>query len=220
MIGTLLTSEADRPEKYWARPASVHYGDSEIDLLYSLVGQILSQWEEVELALANLFSVMSEADTPASSMAVNRTYGAIGFNSGRRQAVSFVAELYFGRQFWRKAKADLNLLLKHIEYASSRRDDVAHGRVTSVTVNGVYHGCFLVAPEYNTRFSYPYMGDVKDDPISFLRSRYRYTGNDLMILLQKLSQLRLQVHHYLSFVYKDKGRFGPSFVEKYAPSLK
>jgi hypothetical protein len=195
------------PERHWARPKTPAKGDPNPDMTFVSVGRALTAWEQIESALAFLFMVFSEASAANTAVIVGRTYGVIGFNPGRRLAIQTAAEIYFGH-YWGYAKTELNRLLSHVQHASERRDEIAHGQVGSFMVNNVAVGSFLIPPDYNTRLFTPYvMPQINDDPLSFTRAKYKYTSIEIHSIVAKFHDLRNRINNYTNKYAKTQGKF-------------
>jgi len=125
---------------------------SKDDDLYIVVGEAINAWEYAESAFAHLFSELVEADSEASS----RVYGGIQSSTGRVEAIRNAAEVYFHEHSNMLGyKTILSQLTNHINKASSRRNDIVHGRLSNIPKIGFYWTSTL----YNTRktqyVSYP-----------------------------------------------------------------
>jgi len=219
MAETSRTATAETsPDKHWARPSPPSsQGDTDTTKLYAAVGYALSSWEALEATLCTLFIILTGAsELPAVNSTIRRAYGAFGFNSGRRQAVRFAAEVYFGSH-WPSAKTELNKLLKHVENASQRRDDMAHGYVAGFKTGETDHGAFLIPPEYNSRMTYAFsQGDR--DTFSLARAKYRFTSNDIKRYSDQFDQLRQQILDYaVRMKKKDDGTFSDEAMESLKP---
>jgi hypothetical protein len=126
------------PDGYWARPVidPQVMGDASPTPIFCAVGAALSAWEGVEEALATLLLTLSQCREAAAANAVRRIFGAIESSSGRLAAIGAAAEMYFG-QFWERdeIKWRFEALIEHaVKPASYRRNDIAHGRMTSATI--------------------------------------------------------------------------------------
>jgi len=178
---------------FWDRPPIADEGDKEQRTIYEAVGEALSNWEEVDQELADLFLIFTcEAGTrdgPGRLVrnAVRRAYGSIISNVGRRLAIEAAAEVYFVPWWGNKAvSAPLIKLLEAVGWASKRRDDIAHGIVDRPSTMEVYdaygvlqtsqqHGSFLMPPEYKTDRTYAYPKNL-DHPAGMRRARYAYNS--------------------------------------------
>jgi hypothetical protein len=121
--------KAPQSPKPWDKPAPPETGDLDVRALYAAVGEALSEWERMEERLSVLFSILIGLDRP--SEAASRAYGSIlGFRQ-RREMIERAAEVYFDLH----PDADLQKIFDDaLEYAggfASRRNDIAHGKVTS-----------------------------------------------------------------------------------------
>lgn len=204
------------PEKYWARPnPPSHQGDPNAAPIYFAVGEALSNWESLEGALCTLFVMVTGAsESPRVNSALRRAYGAIGFNSGRRNAIALAAEVYFGPH-WTAAKVELNRLLHHVEQASLRRDDIAHGYVCGFKTGDTDHGCFLIPPEYNARMTFAFMQPPRDT-FSIARAKYRFTSANIKQYNARFHELSIKILNYLVKIKKDAdGKFSDEFLQSF-----
>jgi len=66
------------PKHYWARPIEDKPSALENDCnpIFLAVGHALTAWETAECALANLFQMMSRAETANAHNAVRRAFGS------------------------------------------------------------------------------------------------------------------------------------------------
>lgn len=198
--------------KYWERPAPREQGDSGADRIYHAVGCALSAWEEADQALAHLFLVLSEPSTAVTPGALLRTYGTIFGNAGRREAVTAVAEVALA-QYWhvKPIKGSITNIKTAFENASSRRDDIAHGyALGSIKVDNREYGAFLVPPEYNAKFTYPFM---QAGELGFLKARYRYTSEDIYGFARKFNELRNTIFDYTAAIAKKEDGNRPLVLE-------
>ncbi|MEX2374435.1 MAG: hypothetical protein WD942_02470 [Dehalococcoidia bacterium] len=124
-------------------PSLNHRGEQSAAFLYAAAGRALSEWEQTESALMEVFQVLCET----SSLAATHAFSTIGTAQGRRAALAAAAEEFFRR---RRATSGTNVeaqekavgaLLKAYETASTCRSNIAHG--VAEQPNG--HGYFLCA---------------------------------------------------------------------------
>lgn len=183
------------PGDYWKLHAPQEFGDADSAAIFYAVGMTLSKWEVLEQHFAFLFQRFVEG-----SWAAKRAYGSIMSNSGRRDAISAAAEQYFVMD--RPARGDLqsrlNRVLNHFKDAGSRRNELAHGVVTKVSIDNVDHGFFLVPPEYNSNKTLVVGSVLSNTPDKFspMRWKYRYTNQDILELSVKIASLGNAVHEY------------------------
>lgn len=183
--------------EYWERSVPSKKGDQNPDDIYRAVGWALSQWEEADQELAGLFSVLSDVDDWFVIEGVRRAYGAIESNSGRRKAVEAVAEVFFGN-YWGDKPVRQSLI--------GLRDDIAHGIVQpGLGMDDLDYGYFHMPPRYNTGRSHAF-SRKEDGPLRYLRAKYRYTANDIVLFGRKFIELRDTIHAYLiSVIRKEDG---------------
>lgn len=206
-------TEGER-KKFWGRPGSKSAGDANPDDIYLAVGKALSEWESVEEALTFLFMVFTECDQANTFRAVQRAFGSIEFNSGRRRALNAAAEIYF-EPYWDYARKDLNaLIISEVDAAARRRDDIAHGRVISFAVDKIYRGSLLVPPAYNTGRTYATIPKDEMDPVGIFKARYRWVAVDVTRIAEKFNQLRQRIQIYTKKIAKQDGQMPREFIEQ------
>lgn len=177
-------------ETFWDRAPSKEQGDTLPDALFCAVGRALTAWEWVEQAQGGLFLTLTGVQTADSLNAVRRAYGSIFGNSGRRTALTAAAEVYFGGYWAEKSvRRRFNLFNKAIELASKRRDDITHaGVITSIKIDNIDKGGFLMPLEYNTKFTHAFP-PLPLDHLSFT-GKYRFTSEDILQWTKRFDFLR------------------------------
>jgi hypothetical protein len=195
-------------EAYWKRPDPRDKGDASPDAIAMAVGHTLSKWELADQALSKLFLQFCEVSGPVTYNAVRRAYGSIESNSGRRNAVLDAAEVYFGAYWTNKfIQQSVKDIINAVQWASKRRDDIAHGVIWgNLILDGVHYGSFLMPPDYNTGRSHAFMED-STDPLRFTRAKYRYTSADISPFFEKFSFLRNEIDGYIGVIRRVDGRF-------------
>jgi hypothetical protein len=200
-------SEKLFPDNFFARPDSQPQGDGTADAIYLAVGAALSNWEEMEEALASLYFALTGSDTAAAYHAIMRTYGSIESNTGRRKALESVAHVYLISHFDEDyIKKPFNDLILNISSGAKRRDDIAHGRVHGLTVDDTFYGHFLFPVDYNNSRSNPFTGMNKKDahtPFHSMKGHYRYTSADISSISYKFSVLRRKIHEFAAQCSKE-----------------
>jgi hypothetical protein len=123
-------------------PTSENRGDVQSATVHEAVGYALSNWELMEEKLAELYLALAGAPNDP----VRRAFGSIESNSGRRKAIEAAAEAYFGR-YWEddEVRRAFRVLIKAVEWAAKRRDDIAHGIVL-----GQLQKCLVLAHPVRT----------------------------------------------------------------------
>jgi hypothetical protein len=195
-------------ERYWDRQTPSERGDPNGDIIAQAVGYALSSWESADQALAHLFIQLTECTTTNTFSAIRRAYGSIESNSGRRNAVTAAAEVYFGQHWQDKlVRQPFTDIINAVQWASKRRDDVAHGVIfSSITVDDTHYGAFLLPPEYNTGRTFAYIGDSAD-PLRIMRAKYRYTSANIREWQSKFSELAEAILIYTASLRGEEGRF-------------
>jgi hypothetical protein len=181
-------------EAYWRRhePEPTDRGSQSGENIFNSVGYALSEWEVMEEAFADLFMVMTEIVSAGSYVTVRRVYGEVEQSAGRRTALRTAGEIFFVRHA-NLERTQLGRLLTAFERAASRRDDIAHGKALSFTVNGTDMGYFLVPAGYNLRRNAAFTGlsgtNLEDDPLWFMPGRYRYAESAILAYADKNSRI-------------------------------
>lgn len=96
--------------------------------VYKWVGKCLSEWEQVEAALARLYDVL--LGKPSLSTALRR-YGQPRLFEDRAALLERAADRHFVEHPHPTLKADLLELLARLRAAHERRDEIAQGVVVS-----------------------------------------------------------------------------------------
>lgn len=84
-----------RQTKPWHLPAREADGDESPDQLYTAVGKALSNWEQIENQLANLFATLVGAKIKANPAPAVRAYGTIVSFKSRSAMLDAAARAYF-----------------------------------------------------------------------------------------------------------------------------
>lgn len=179
----------------WQRPTSATQGDSDPNPIYHCVGRIASDWEQIEGAFENLFSMLMASPGPAAG----RVYGVIGGVPNRIEALKAAADVVW---LTRDVPASdglrvaLDTLLAHYRHASGRRNEVIHAQVANLATESAEHGIFLIPPSYATRKTeLPWVALAKREGLEAL-SPYRYVLRDLEYFLARFTELRRWVLEY------------------------
>jgi len=120
--------------KLWDPPPEPIQGDKKENDTYAAVGRALSMWEEFEHSFATLFADL--LGLHGEAMPVMRAYGAVLTFRGRLEMVEAAREaLFFEYPNERLAKRTKDLL-EMATGLSARRNEVAHGIVRNIHVQG------------------------------------------------------------------------------------
>jgi hypothetical protein len=116
-----------------------------------------------------------------ANSAAARAYGAVESNSGRRKVILAAAEVFFGKDWEGVVKKAFTRLIDAVEWAASRRDDIAHGIVTRWNVDAVDRGYFHTPPRYNTGRTHAFIDveRVETDRLATTQAKYLYTSEDI-----------------------------------------
>jgi hypothetical protein len=191
-------------KEFWDRPAPPReQGDSDGPQICMSVGHALTNWETADQALAGLILVFAEATTGTTYNVIRRVYGSIESNSGRRAAVEAAAEVYFGSDY-ALARPSLMDVINAVQWASKRRDDIAHGVVQGVKIDNRDYGHFLFPPEYNTGRTHLY-SEPSADPLQLIPSKYRFVDTEVSMFSQKFADLRNAIIAFQISVVKVDG---------------
>jgi hypothetical protein len=165
-------------------PSLEHRGERDASLIYTSVGQALSQWEHLESGLVRLFQLLCE--TP--SFAACRAYGMIESSYAKGQLLRAAMEAFFAcrEPFDSEYHAGMKALLAAYENAQRYRNNIAHGMAVGLhLVNGVHSGYFLCPPSYATKKV------EKIDPreVYLLGATYWYNVEDINHYTKRFSEM-------------------------------
>lgn len=117
------------------RPQS-DMGDRDSEVLFAAIGQALTEWENVESSLAELFAVFVSARGKSTFWKpAILAYGTIISFKSRCDMLRAAGEAYFStrKHFQGKARNFKELVDRAGNYAA-RRNEIAHGQVSAVTL--------------------------------------------------------------------------------------
>jgi hypothetical protein len=126
-------------------------GDTTHAELYTAVGHALTQWENLEEELAELFSVLVGAPemAPGRGPAIS-AYGSVSNFNVRANMLKAAAEVFFGQyppEIAGPIKEGFDDLMKSCVQFAARRNDIAHGKRELVAGRGHY----LLPAFYNSK---------------------------------------------------------------------
>lgn len=200
-------------------------GEETPDALYHSVGYALSTWETLEENLREIFSQVIEA----KSNYAHAAFGAVPSSSGRIEMLLEVlkyalsTEKRIGRHgaTAEKTAERLDMLGQAITFAkevsrfTSRRNEIAHGVVSSVQVNGVDRGYLLRPARYNIRKNENHIETfakmTADLPVVLTDWRimsveqYAYTSADVLYYNSQFQRLiRQSISLIIYFTFGDR----------------
>lgn len=136
----------------WGPFPATDLGDDSPDPIHLEVGRSLSQWEMMEVALGLTYQTMCQGRYSEGLMgAASRTYGLITSATVRKTVLAEIAEIF---AVFVDPEFDLlrfKRLLEQYAKASALRNNLAHGYVSSISVDGTPHGYYLVPAAYITK---------------------------------------------------------------------
>ena len=147
----------------WDAPPIPEKGASAPEPLYQAVGKALTYWEYVEQAIGGLFTFVATGKFFDASGPALRAYGSIVGTTARIQMVRAAVESWSQQYPTCPLLGNCYALLKECERWSTRRNDIAHGRVDNL-VDAIPNGWMLFPGLYNTK-----KRSVEG------KSKYRYT---------------------------------------------
>jgi hypothetical protein len=113
------------PNDLWAIPPLAIEGDPDVNTVWQAVGEALSSWEWLEGNLGLIFAELVAARN--MHLAASRAYGTIVAFRGRADLVKAAAKAHFSVYPDEATEKDLEKILKTLDRASPRRNDIAHG---------------------------------------------------------------------------------------------
>lgn len=114
----------------WDRPPIPKQGDAADSATYEAMGRALCEWERMEVALAYLYSVFTWRG--AFDLQGARQYGRGRIFKERMDGLEDVARRFFIQRHHQDAEGDFGRLVCRVRKFADRRNDIAHGIVTTV----------------------------------------------------------------------------------------
>lgn len=192
-------------QDYWNEPAPQNRGETSADSLYPEVGLLLTEYEQIESALASLFFQFVMRYPFFDAMMHKRRYGSHTRVEARCEEVKDVLECYMREvNLPNDLYQDIKFLIKHIPKAAAIRAKVAHGVVSTITLDNELVGYFLTPTWYNAKQTFHFNQDwwlapdrnPNDDPFYALAMKHRYVAADLkhfQARFQEISSLLRQM---------------------------
>jgi hypothetical protein len=183
-----MQSLPENADQFWARPPSRDKGDATPDLIHQSMGHALTLWEGIEYHFVGLFCHFIE---PRDARAASRAYGSVSSSQGRMEALDNAAEVYFQlHQVSEDLEKEFKLIRRHFDKARGLRNDIAHAITMDFMFGGGDDtaGNFLLPAMYGTRKTTAFVPD-DGDRFSILRSKYRFTAEDIRLIITKFRLL-------------------------------
>jgi hypothetical protein len=114
----------------WDRQPLPQAGDANPNDIYMGVGPVLSQWEEIELQLAYLYSALK---FKYNEWDVVTEYGCGSTTKGRFELLNTTAATYFIKVIDQRLESEASFLIKRTTNFANRRHDIAHAIVRKET---------------------------------------------------------------------------------------
>ena len=196
-------------EAYWNAPKrDSEEGEKTGEPLYVRVGMALSAWERLEDELGFLFARFMEAPYPLAE----RVYGSFVGKGTKIPALEAASESAFAlKRVTQEDKMEWKTLLKHYGMGMVRRNEIAHGVVSSVSIGGggkpSISGWYLVPVWHRAKKTLPPLIPFAEiENRMDLMGLYRYTSPDLDHFKARFDAL----HGWVS-------AFTTMYLEKYLP---
>jgi hypothetical protein len=181
------------PNPWDVKPCAPH-GDAEPKIIFTCVGEVLTEWSNVETSCAEIFGIFVSAPKRDRLQApAVRAYGSVSSFSQQCQLLQEAGAVYFHKH---KSKSHLSSRLdKFITECKNyvgRRNEIAHGHVVNVfqskykTGKGMKSiGYYLLPTFYNPK-KYKIEQGVT----------YQYVSGDTIHYRQEFTKLYLRVAAY------------------------
>jgi hypothetical protein len=183
-----MQSLPENADQFWARPPSRDKGDATPDLIHERMGLALTTWEGIEYHFVGLFCHFIE---PRDTRAASRAYGSISSSQGRMEALDNCAGVYFQlHKVSEELEKEFKLIRRHFDKARGLRNDIAHAITIDFQFGGGDDaaGVFLLPAMYGTRKTLAFVPE-DGDRFSILRSKYRFTAEDIHLITLKFRLL-------------------------------
>jgi hypothetical protein len=155
----------------WDVPSFPKHGNKSQATFYAAIGRALMNWEEVEGALAHLYSALTT--NTRFDVAANREYGTPDNFAARLHGLDRCGQKYFVTHHSQTLEGDFAKIIKYASGYSTRRNEIAHGRARPIQWvrgglwTGAYQWCVIPAHFRGKKFT-------KND-----RPSYVYTSREM-----------------------------------------
>jgi hypothetical protein len=173
----------------WEVRPQAEFGDRDPNDLFVAIGKALTEWENVEWSLAELFAVVVSARSKSVFwQPAVQAYGSIVSFNGRCEMLRVAGEAYFSTRKQRAHRADdFKKLVNEAGHYAGRRNEIAHGKVSEVywydsRKNAKSHGFYLIPALFNPK-------KVKKST----GMAYGYVSTDLLHYKQEFTKLHLRI---------------------------
>lgn len=184
--------------KPWERPLTPTIGDTNVENTYAGIGRVTSEWENIELVLADLFSLF--VGRYQDPLAIQE-YGSENVFSRRAEHLCNAATGFFQNHPNQSLEGELDELMGRLREYAQRRHDVAHGVVKPMQwsrsphaheESDALHYC-VVPPDHKGK-------DYRAD-----EPAYAYTRAEMDLIANSLYRASTEVIGYLMNVRESVG---------------
>ena len=130
----------------WDRLPLQPFGTKQEDEIYAAVGRALTNWETLEWVLARMYSALCGAKTEGAE----RACGIVLISNTRNDMVVEALKCFEFGELTHKNK--IKSFLKKVRNFGPRRNEIAHGVVRSVRVQGTDLGFFLAPAPSSSKY--------------------------------------------------------------------
>jgi hypothetical protein len=166
--------------KLWDRPTSLAVGDADLTPIFTAVGESLTEWEELQVALVHLHCAVVN-DHRWETM---RALGVLDSVIPRVMMIDAAAEAVFGKgsDLFRRVKA----VTDEVAQFNQRRNDIAHGTAMEFATETL-RGNFLVPSIMATKKTTFGKGTLEIE--SYFN--YRFTSDQIRAYKAQFTRLRI-----------------------------
>lgn len=176
----------------WAPRPPATKGDLDPDLLFSQIGQALTEWAHVETACAEIYAVLVQAPRrrPFESPAL-RAYGSLPSISTQSQLIRYAGKAFFHtRPRKRPLQKPLEKLLDRLGDYGARRNEIAHGYVAQVFLQKSKQAKGLQNVGY---FLLPVLSATKKFDLQKGEIEYQYRSGDVIHYRQEFTKFCMKL---------------------------
>ncbi len=172
------------PNSPWGVLPTPAVWDRDIDDIYRAVGEALSEWERLEFACLELYIAL----LASKNLGAGQGYGSVVAFSGRIELLktAFAAFPYTDQPGFADEFVGLGALLTEIDRLSARRNEIAHGVASDVTIGG-RRGFLLLHAGYATN---------KQSLDNHSLGKYAYGSGEILIYARRFAERESLVQKY------------------------
>ena len=118
-----------QPSDPWHSSSLPQKGDADAISTYAGVGRVLSQWEEVEVELSAIYTILRGKHR---QLAAFHEYGLGRIFADRVQIFEKAMEAFFIKRPNQQLEGEMFVILQRVKNLANRRNEVAHGLVRPI----------------------------------------------------------------------------------------